>query len=122
MYLSELKKMSNVEFILNSNVTRINGTDTLESIDIANNDGKETNLKVSGLFVAVGQAPNNEVFTNLVDLNAQGYFESEDGLHTKQKGVYIAGDARVKTLRQLTTAVSDGSIAATVAIREMREN
>ncbi len=122
MYLSELKKMPNVEFILNSNVTRINGTDTLESIDITNNDGKETNLKVSGLFVAVGRAPNNEVFTNLVDLNAQGYFESEDGLHTKQKGVYIAGDARVKTLRQLTTAVSDGSIAATVAIREMREN
>ncbi len=122
MYLSELKKMPNVEFILNSNVSKINGEEVLESIDIKDNDGNEINLKISGLFIAVGQTPNNEVFTNLVDLNEQGYFESQDGLHTKQKGVYIAGDARVKTLRQLTTAVSDGSIAATVAIREMREN
>ena len=122
MYLSELKKKDNVEFILNSNVVKINGKENVESIDIKSNDGKEITLNISGLFVAVGQAPNNEVFKNLVNLNAQGYFESEDGLHTNQKGVYIAGDARVKSLRQLTTAVSDGSIAATVAMREMREN
>ncbi len=55
----------------------------------------------------------------MVDLDEKGYIKSIDGVHTKTKRIYVAGDARVKDLRQLTTAVSDGSIAATVAIKEM---
>ena len=50
-----------------------------------------------------------------------GYIDSEDGVHTNVEGIYVAGDNRVKLLRQLTTAVSDGSIAATVAIKEMKK-
>lgn len=121
MYLNELKKMSNVEFILNSNVVKINGDNTLESIDIKNTNEEVSNLKVSALFVAVGQSPKNEIFRNVVELNEQGYIVSEDGVHTKTDGIYVAGDVRVKGLRQLTTAVSDGSIAATVAMREMNK-
>ena len=49
------------------------------------------------------------------------YIISEDGVHTNVKGIYVAGDARVKQLRQLTTAVGDGSIAATMAIKEMED-
>ena len=60
------------------------------------------------------------MFSNVVDLNEFGYIESEDGVHTKTKGIYVAGDNRIKLLRQLTTAVSDGSIAATMAIKEMK--
>ena len=119
MYLKELKKTPNVEFILNSNVTKIEGKDKLESLEITNTNEEVSTLKVDGLFVAVGQSPRNEIFNNVVDIDERGYIISEDGVHTKTKHIYVAGDAREKDLRQLTTAVSDGSIAATVAIREM---
>ncbi len=120
MYLKELKKTPNVEFILNSNVTKINGKDNLESLEITNANEEVSTLKVDGLFVAVGQSPRNEIFNNVVDIDERGYIISEDGVHTKTEHIYVAGDAREKDLRQLTTAVSDGSIAATVAIREMK--
>ena len=120
MYLKELKKTPNVEFILNSNVTKINGKDNLESLEITNTNEEVFTLKVDGLFVAVGQSPRNEIFNNVVDIDERGYIISEDGVHTKTEHIYVAGDAREKDLRQLTTAVSDGSIAATVAIREMK--
>ena len=74
--------------------------------------------QIDGLFVAIGQEPKNEIFANIVDLDEKGYIISSD-LHTKTKGIYVAGDTREKELRQLTTAVSDGSIAATLAIKEM---
>ena len=61
------------------------------------------------------------MFYNVVNIDKTGYIISKDNVHTKTKGIYVAGDARVKDLRQLTTAVSDGSIAATIAIKEMKE-
>ena len=119
IYLEELKKHNNVEIILNSKITNLNGTDKLEKITIIDETNKQNDLEVAGLFIAIGQEPKNEIFTNVVDLNEFGYIKSEDGVHTKTKGIYVAGDTREKILRQLTTAVSDGSIAATTAIKEM---
>ncbi len=116
--LEELKKKENVEFILNSNVVKINGTDKLESIDVDTN-GNINTINVSGLFIAIGHVPANEAFSNMVELDERGYIKSEDGVHTKSKNVYVAGDTRVKTLRQLVTATSDGALAATAAMREM---
>ena len=118
-YVNELKEKDNVEFILNSNVIDLKGK-TLESIDVKDKEGNIRNLEISGLFVAVGQAPSNDIFKDIVDLNRFGYIETIDDVHTKTKGIYVAGDTRTKNLRQLTTAVSDGSIAATVAIKEMK--
>ena len=116
--LDELKKKDNVEFILNSNVVKINGTDLLESIDV-NTNGDIRNINVSGLFIAVGHVPANEAFSNMVELDDRGYIKSEDGVHTSSKNIYVAGDTRVKNLRQLVTATADGAIAATTAMREM---
>ena len=121
-YYNELKTKDNVELILNSNVTKLNGKNTLESIEITNNDNTIKEIPVSGLFIAVGQSPKNEIFANIIKLDEYGYIESSDGVHTNVEGIYVAGDTRVKTLRQLTTAVSDGSIAATTAIKEMRKD
>ena len=118
--VSDLKEKENVEFILNSTVKSINGDKKLESITIENKDGNTRDIKLDGLFIAIGQEPRNQVFSNVADINEYGYIESPDGVHTKVDGIYVAGDTRVKTLRQLTTAVSDGSIAATMAIREMK--
>ena len=119
-YIEELKKKDNIEFILNKTISKINGKENLESITITDNNNNEEEINIDGLFIAIGQEPKNQIFTNVVDINEKGYIISEDGVHTKTKGIYVAGDAREKILRQLTTAVSDGSIAAVVAIQEMR--
>ena len=119
VYVDELSKKDNVEIILNSTVIDLKG-DVLESIDIKDKDDNIRNILVSGLFVAVGQAPSNEIFKDIVDINEAGYIITIDDVHTKTEGIYVAGDTRTKDLRQLTTAVSDGSIAATTAIKEMK--
>lgn len=119
-YVDKLNKKENIKFILDSNIVNLNGNDKLESIDIKDNNGKVTSLNIDGLFIAIGQSPRNEIFSNVVDLNKYGYIESTDGVHTKTPGIYVAGDTRVKELRQLATAVGDGALAATTAIKEMK--
>ena len=70
-----------------------------------------------GLFVAIGLIPENEPFKELADLNGFGYFDSDERCETKTPGIYVAGDCRSKTVRQLTTAVADGASAALAACR-----
>lgn len=119
-YAKELKNKDNVTLILNSNITKLIGENLLKEIEVTNNNGEIQNIEIDGLFIAVGQSPKNEIFANLINITKSGYIESEDGVHTNIDGIYVAGDTREKTLRQLTTAVSDGAIAATTAIKEMR--
>ena len=119
-YYDLLRETSNVTFILNAEVIKLNGSDQLESIDIRDKDGDISNIAISCLFVAIGQKPANDKFANLIDLDEDGYIKAYDDVHTNKKGIYVAGDARTKEVRQLTTAVADGTIAATMAIREMR--
>ena len=78
-------------------------------------------IKVDGLFSAIGQVPKNDIFADFLNLDERGYIISEDGVHTNVESIYVAGDTRVKELRQLTTAVGDGAIAATKAIQEMED-
>lgn len=118
-YAKELQEKENVEFVYNSNVVKLNGENKLESIDVRNNNEEITNLKVDGLFIAVGQEPKNQMFSNIIELDDAGYIKTDDGVHTSKEKIYVAGDARAKNLRQLVTATSDGAIAATVAIKEM---
>lgn len=120
-YLRELKNKSNIEFIINSQIVKLNGTEILKSIELEDNESNETTLEINGLFIAVGQEPKNQIFADVININKAGYIESSDGVHTNVEGIYVAGDARVKTLRQLVTATSDGAIAATTAIKEMNK-
>ena len=118
--INKLNDISNLEIILNTNVTKIIGEDLLTGIETTDKNNNKNTINIDGLFIAVGQEPKNEIFSNVVDLNERGYIETTDGVHTKTEGIYVAGDTRVKELRQLTTAVADGSIAATIAIKEMK--
>ena len=120
-YLVELKKHNNVKFITNSNVIKLNSNDKLNSIEIKNNDRNTETIEVDGIFIAVGQKPNNLIFKNIIELDNNGYIKSTDGVHTNKEKIYVAGDTRVKDLRQLATAISDGAIAATTAIKEMED-
>ncbi len=74
-------------------------------------------IACDGLFVAIGLIPENEAFADLADLNAYGYFDTDEGCVTKTPGIFVAGDCRSKQVRQLTTAAADGATAALAACR-----
>ncbi|MBR6137288.1 MAG: thioredoxin-disulfide reductase [Bacilli bacterium] len=115
--INHLKEKDNVEFIYNSNVTKLNANDRLESIEVTNKDGSTKTIEVSGLFVAVGRIPENQNFAKLVELDETGYVKAGEDCHTNVPGIFVAGDNRVKEVRQLVTATSDGAVAATAAVK-----
>ena len=80
-------------------------------------DGSIFDVNVKGVFIAVGQAPQNEIFKNLVDLDKNGYIIADENCTTKVDGLFVAGDTRTKSTRQLTTAVADGSTCGLAACR-----
>ena len=121
-YVEQITLSDNIELILNSNVVDLIGEEHLEKITVKNKEDKERTLDVSGLFIAVGQQPKNELFADVIELDEKGYIKAHDEVYTTCEGIYVAGDTRSKELKQLTTAVADGSLAATVAIKEMKEN
>lgn len=114
--LQTLKKKNNVEIILNSFISELNGKEQLESIIVKNIETeKKTKLSVSGLFIAIGQMPENAPFSNLVQLDNKGYIIAKEDCKTNLEGVFVAGDTRSKTIRQLATAAADGAVAALAA-------
>ena len=111
--LDKLKDKNNVEFILNSNITDIKGEEKLEYITIKDNEtNKENDLIIDGLFIAIGYIPVSSMCSNLIDLDNKGYIVSKEDCKTNIDGIFVAGDIRIKEIRQLTTACSDGTIAA----------
>lgn len=117
--ISEVKENDNIELILNSNITKIIGEEILNSIEITDNRNNISKLEIDGLFIAIGNIPDNNRFKNITDLDENGYIIANPNLKTKTNNIYVAGDTRVKTLRQLATATADGAIAATEIIKEM---
>ena len=118
----ELKSRDNVEFILNSNVTKLNGSSLLESIEISDKLGNNATLNISGLFIAVGQVPETTNIVNNIDVDASGYIIASEDTKTNVDGVFVAGDVRTKSLRQLATAISDGAQAAVMACNYINNN
>lgn len=115
--VSRLKGKENIQFVLNSNVTKLNAGNKLESIEVASTDGKVRTIEIDGLFVAIGRIPESKAFANLIKLDDAGYIEADEKCHTNVDGIFVAGDSRTKDVRQLVTAASDGAIAATEAVK-----
>ena len=115
--LEILQQRKNVKFITNSVVDSLHGEDVLNEITIKNTvTGEYTDLPVDGIFVAVGQEPENEAFASVVPLDAQGYVISDENC-TLGNGIFVAGDCRTKRVRQIATAIGDGASAAVAACR-----
>ena len=106
----------NIELKPNTKIKKLIGDKNLESIET-----EEETIPVDALFVEIGQIPANEVFKNLIDMDQYGYIKAGENCHTNVDGIFAAGDNRVKSLRQLVTATSDGAIAATEAIKYMNQ-
>ena len=116
--VARLKARDNVEFVFNSNVTRLIWDRRLSAIEVTNKlDGSVRTIEVKGLFVAVGRIPENENFRSLIDLDPSGYAAAGEDCRTRTPGVYVAGDNRTKEVRQLVTAAADGAVAATEAVK-----
>lgn len=114
----KVKELSNVEIIYNSNIEKLNGDESLNSVDIINKDTEKiTNIIINGLFVAIGKIPSGNIFKDLLNVTENGYIITDEDCHTNIDGIYAAGDIRKKRLRQLVTAASDGAIAAIEAIK-----
>lgn len=114
--VKELRKKENVEFFLNKTVQELEGGATLQAVILRDKiSGEESRLEISGLFVAIGQMPENGVFAGLVDLDENGYILAGEDCRTNVEGIFAAGDCRKKTVRQLTTAAADGAVAALAA-------
>ncbi len=117
---ASIAKRENVEVILSSVVTELLGDSEITGIKIKNtNTSEEKILTLDGIFVAIGQKPENEPFSELVTLDSYGYIASgEDCIpKTEHKGIFVAGDCRTKSVRQVTTAAADGAVAALSACR-----
>ena len=112
-----VKNNPNIEIHYNSVITEFMGDNHIEKIKLLVNEEEVEELNVSGVFIAVGQTPSNEIFRGLIDMDDNGYIIAGEDCHTNIEGIYVAGDNRKKELRQLVTATSDGAIAATEAVK-----
>ena len=108
----------NVEVLFGTVVAEyLSENGVLTGLKLKQENGEERILPVDGAFLAVGLVPENDAFASLAELNERGYFASCEDCATKTEGIYVAGDCRSKTIRQVTTAAGDGAVAAMAACR-----
>lgn len=121
--IDEAKINSKIDFIMNSVIIKFNGEDKIESVDVKNvNTDNITNIKIDGVFVFIGYIPNTEFLKNKIELNQWGEIITKNDMSTNIIGVYAAGDSISKKIRQITTAVGDGTVAALSVSNYLHEN
>ena len=122
--VQEAANNSRIHFIMESAITAFNGDEKIESVDISNlKTGETINFKTDGTFIFIGYVPNTEFLKGKIELNKWGEIVVKSDMSTNIDGVYAAGDSTSKRFRQVTTAVSDGTISALAAsgyINELR--
>ena len=120
--VKRLEKKENVEFILSAAVKGIVGENMVEKLILNHKKtGEETELPVAGVFIAVGQIPQNDAFADVVRLDGSGFILAAEDCMTSHPGIFAAGDCRTKEVRQLTTAAADGAVAALAACKYIAE-
>ena len=118
-----LKTRENVEFVLSATVNDINGDNFVEGLNLHNKKTDEDfDIAVSGVFVAIGQIPQNQLFAETVKLDEYGFILASEDCLTSHPGIFVAGDCRTKEVRQLTTAAADGAVAALAACKYITDN
>ncbi len=116
-HVTTIRNTENIIVMPNTNVVDFLGKDSLEGVKVVRReDGSEFILNVPAVFVAIGQIPDNKRYLPLVELDKDGYIIGDEDMKTATPGLFVAGDTRKKSIRQLTTAAGDGAIAAMSAI------
>ncbi|MFR8519842.1 MAG: NAD(P)/FAD-dependent oxidoreductase, partial [Emergencia timonensis] len=115
--VKRLREKENVEFILDSVPVELVGDTMISGLKVKNVKTEETiTLLVQGVFVAIGQMPDNQDFADVARLDDKGYVTAGEDCLTGTPGIFTAGDCRTKKVRQLATAAADGAVAALAAV------
>lgn len=116
-----LQALGNIEFVWNSETAAIEGNGQVEALRLRQTQtGEERRLDVDGVFIAVGIAPESELYAGQLELDEQGYIRADESGQTSVPGVFAAGDVRTKALRQILTAASDGANCVASAERYLQ--
>ena len=116
-----VQALENIEFVWNSETAAIEGNAQVEALRLRQTKtGEERRLDVDGVFIAVGIAPESELYAGQLELDEQGYIRADESGQTSVPGVFAAGDVRTKALRQILTAASDGANCVASAERYLQ--
>ena len=115
--MEEARDNAKISILTNQVVKEIRGGEHVlkEAVLKDVRSGEEQTILVSGAFVYVGNDPQTQLFEGQVELDEKGYIAGAEDTKTNLAGIYVAGDVRTKTVRQVATATSDGAIAAIMA-------
>lgn len=116
---NKLKNTKNIECVFNTTITDLIGEDKLEGIKIKTNDN-DSNLDIDGLFIEIGYIPVSNMCKNIINTDSKGYIIAKEDCKTNIEGIFCCGDIRIKDVRQLTTACSDGTTAALNACKYLK--
>lgn len=111
--LDEVEANPKIEIMYNWDLVDVDGDNFMTSAKIKNTKTEEEKeIELDAVFGYIGTEPKTSLFKDYIELSKSGYIITDEDMRTKIKGVYAAGDVRDKKYRQITTAVSDGTIAA----------
>jgi thioredoxin reductase (NADPH) len=110
-----IEKQKNIELLLNTEVTGYKGTDDIEGIEVSSKSGKDRQLAIDGIFLAIGWRPNTKMLDLHVEKTSTGYLKADQKLMTSFTGLFAAGDVRETDMWQVLTACADGARAAKYA-------
>ncbi|MHB1394794.1 MAG: thioredoxin-disulfide reductase [Clostridia bacterium] len=116
--INQALKNPAITVLWNSVINEVKGDNFLQSVVIADvKTGELKELKTDGIFVYIGMQPNSNIFIGQVNLTENGYIPTDEKMMTNIPGIFAAGDIREKEVRQISTAVGDGTIAGVMAER-----
>ncbi|MBU5483251.1 thioredoxin-disulfide reductase [Clostridium sp. MSJ-11] len=120
--LDEVSNNSKIEVMYNWDLINVEGKDFVNKAIVKNTKtGEEKEIELNGVFAYIGTEPKTDLFKEYLNLTPNGYIITDENMQTNIQGVYAAGDVRDKKFRQITTAVSDGTIAALAAEKYIAE-
>lgn len=121
--IAKMDNTANIHKVINSQVIEIVGDKKVTSINVRNIvDNCVHNMAVEGLFVAIGRIPETALFEGQVNLDTDGYIIAGEDTVTNLDKVFVVGDVRTKSLRQIVTAVADGAVAGNSAAKAINES
>lgn len=119
--IKAVEDTKNIKLMVPYTVAGLEGENQLSGLTLRHAEtGELTTLPVSGVFVALGRVPDTALLADLADLDPSGFAASDESCRTRTPGLFIAGDCRSKSIRQLTTAVADGTVAAMAACEYLK--
>ncbi len=120
--IDQVNEKENISVTLGTVVHSLIGEGELSAISLKDNSGNIYELKIDGMFVAIGLVPQNGFVSDIVSLDERGYVLSDENSLTDKKGIFVAGDCRTKKIRQVATACADGAVAALAACEYIDNN